>query len=169
MFTKCWKVYGKDGHRQRESFCRSRICDIGSDHLMEVINSDITGTHDYSIVRITLETETECDTAMFVQICDGLFENSRVGRIEVTDNPENIELPIAILEAYYLPSLPDQIAAILPDYDIKIFRMFPFRHIKYYDLHDPVSKDLCIREMLIHGDKVPRYIWSQYGFVKEGE
>ena len=57
--TMAWKVYGAPGHRQRESFCRSYIQDFsenGMTRIIEVENSDKTGTNDYSFVRITRDT-----------------------------------------------------------------------------------------------------------------
>ena len=56
MVTKSWKVYGFLGHRQRESFNKSYKWDFSEDdnvRIIEVENSDKTGTNDYTIVRIT--------------------------------------------------------------------------------------------------------------------
>ena len=50
MKTRAWKVYGIDGHRQRESFGKSYKYDFseGTDvRIIEVENSDKTGTNDY--------------------------------------------------------------------------------------------------------------------------
>ena len=54
--TRSWKVYGIEGHLQRESFNRSVKYDFsenGKVRILEILNSDQTGTNDYSIVRIT--------------------------------------------------------------------------------------------------------------------
>ena len=86
--TMAWKVYGARGHRQRESFCRSYIQDFsenGMTRIIEVENSDKTGTNDYSFVRITRDTAEECLQEMRGQISDGIFENSRTGVIELTE------------------------------------------------------------------------------------
>lgn len=84
--TKTWKVYGADGHRQRESFNDSYKWDFTSEkdgiRIIEVLNSDNTGTHEYSLVRITRNTPEECESELSGQISDGIFENSRVGKIE---------------------------------------------------------------------------------------
>lgn len=83
--TKAWKVYGIEGHRQRESFCQSYRYDFtkGDDiRIIEVENSDKTGTNEYSIVRITRNTVQECKDDFMGQLSDGVFENSRVGEIE---------------------------------------------------------------------------------------
>ena len=78
-----WKVYGQNGHRQRESFSESYKYDFskpGDVRIIEVLNSDYTGTNDYSIIRITRNTEEEVLSEFDGQITDGVFENSRVGK-----------------------------------------------------------------------------------------
>lgn len=83
--TRTWKVYGAEGHRQRESFCDSQKYDFsenGNVRILEILNSDQTGTNDYSIVRITRETAEECQEELDGQLSDGIFENSRFGKIE---------------------------------------------------------------------------------------
>lgn len=85
MKTRSWKVYGLEGHRQRESFCDSYINDFSNEkdgvRIIEVLNHDKTGTHEYSIIRITRNTEEECESDFWGQLSDGVFENSRVGKI----------------------------------------------------------------------------------------
>ena len=88
MFTKKWKVYGAYGHRQRESFAPSVRYDWseGKDtRIVEVQNADATGTHDFTVVIITCNTEVECNNELMGQLSDGIFENCRVGKIEVID------------------------------------------------------------------------------------
>lgn len=85
MVTKSYKVYGFLGHRQRESFNKSYKWDFSEDdnvRIIEVENSDKTGTNDYTIVRITRNTDEECEAELNGQISDGIFENSNVGDIE---------------------------------------------------------------------------------------
>lgn len=85
MVTKSWKVYGFLGHRQRESFNKSYKWDFSEDdnvRIIEVENSDKTGTNDYTIVRITRNTDEECEAELNGQISDGIFENSNVEDIE---------------------------------------------------------------------------------------
>lgn len=88
MVTRVWKVYGAEGHRQRISFDESFVWDFtGSPYsdgvrIIECLNSDKTGTNEYSIVKITRDTAEECEKELHAQISDGLFENSRVGKIE---------------------------------------------------------------------------------------
>ena len=82
--TKTWKVYGADGHRQRESFNTSYKYDFSNEtgvRIIEVFNSDVTGTNDYSIIRITRDSAEECERELDGQVSDGIFENSRVGKI----------------------------------------------------------------------------------------
>ena len=84
MTTRTWKVYGAPGHRQRESFNSSYkwdFFDAGCGVRIEVENSDKTGTNDYSIIRISCNTYEECYEQLRGQISDGVFENSRVGKI----------------------------------------------------------------------------------------
>lgn len=86
MFTKAWKVYGADGHRQRESFNESYrydfSCEEDGTRIIEVLNSDKTGTNDYSIIKITRDSLGQCIDEFWGQLYDGVFENSRTGRIE---------------------------------------------------------------------------------------
>ena len=73
MVTKLWKVYGFLGHRQRESFNKSYKWDFSEDdnvRIIEVENSDKTGTNDYTIVRITRNTAEECEAELNGQISD---------------------------------------------------------------------------------------------------
>lgn len=85
MVTRTWKVYGADGHRQRESFNSSYVCDFSDSYdgtrIIEVQNFDKTGTHDYSLVKITRDTAQLCDEEMEGQVSDGIFENCRVGKV----------------------------------------------------------------------------------------
>lgn len=85
MAVRTWKVYGVTGHRQRESFNKSYIMNFSMDdevRIIEVLNSDVTGTNDYTIVRIIRSTAEECEKELEGQISDGIFENSHVGSWE---------------------------------------------------------------------------------------
>lgn len=85
MITRTWKVYGANGHRQRESFNKSYTYDFSDNEdgtrIIEVQNADKTGTNDYSIVKITRDTAEECEQEFWGQVSDGIFENCRVGEI----------------------------------------------------------------------------------------
>lgn len=77
--TKTYHVYGFDGHRQRVSFQPSGSFDTWRGIHIDLLNSDKTGTNQYSVVRITAETEDACLRELAAQIEDGIFENSRTG------------------------------------------------------------------------------------------
>lgn len=83
--TRIWKVYGANGHRQRESFNKSYTYDFSNKEdgtrIIEVQNADKTGTNDYSIVKITRDTAEECEKEFWAQVSDGIFENCKVGEI----------------------------------------------------------------------------------------
>ena len=83
--TRTWKIYGMDGHRQRESFNESKkynFTDQNGVRIIEIINSDQTGTNEYSIICITRNNPEECFDELNGQLSDGIFENSRIGQIE---------------------------------------------------------------------------------------
>ena len=85
MVTRTWKIYGMEGHRQKESFNSSKTYDFSRDgvtRIVEVENSDKTGTNEYTILRITRDTAEDCENELWGQIDDGIFENCRTGRIE---------------------------------------------------------------------------------------
>lgn len=91
--TRAWKIYGKDGHRQRESFGESFKNDFSNGDdicILEVLNSDISGTNEYSIFIITRNTAEECESTLLSQLDDGIFENSNTGKEE--------EIPLSELE-----------------------------------------------------------------------
>jgi len=97
--TMAWKIYGTPGHRQKESFCSSFIHDFsenGKTRIVEVENSDKTGTNSYSLLRITRDSVDECLAEMRGQLSDGVFENSRTGEVELVEGThymdENMEL-----------------------------------------------------------------------------
>lgn len=84
-YTKTWRVYGLTGHRQRESFNESYKYDFTQGYkvrIIEVKNSDKTGTNAYTEISITRNSASECDRELDGQISDGIFENSRVGKIQ---------------------------------------------------------------------------------------
>lgn len=83
--TRTWRVWGANGHRQRESFEPSYKYDWteGEDiREVEVENSDKTGTNEYSIIRITRNTAEECEAELEGQLSDGIFEGVNYGKVE---------------------------------------------------------------------------------------
>ena len=76
-----WKVYGADGHRQRLSFGDS--FSFAHDNIScAVFNSDITGTNEYTILNVIASSIEECRKELVAQLCDGVFEDSKYGKIE---------------------------------------------------------------------------------------
>ena len=93
--TKIWRVYGAEGHRQRISFFDSWGYDFSKGdktRIIEVFNSDKTGTNEYSIIKITKNSEEECEKEFNGQLWDGIFENSRVGDFEKITEEEFNEI-----------------------------------------------------------------------------
>lgn len=95
--TRAWKVYGREGHRQRESFAESYTYDFSNKdngtRIISVLNSDKTGSNDFTIIQITRNTREECAREFDGQLLDGIFENSDVGKVEEIDP---IDLPLSV-------------------------------------------------------------------------
>lgn len=87
--TKTYKVYGMTGHRQHVSFEPSVVYDFSSEEctrILDIRNSDKTGTNEYTIVVVTRNTAEECENEIWGQVSDGIFENARVGKVEEIAN-----------------------------------------------------------------------------------
>ena len=83
--TRSWRIWGVDGHRQRESFNPSVQFEFSKGEDVRIVmieNADITRTNDYSIIRITRNSVEECEKELWGQLSDGIFENSNFGKIE---------------------------------------------------------------------------------------
>lgn len=123
-FTKGYLIRGNfDGekyHRNRESFFESREYDFTKlddtegyhpDHLgvrnIKILNSDITGTNDYSIVIITRDNEALCDREMEGQWSDGIFENCNVSLYEPL-SPEKTEYYIKRFKEHFDDTLSNE-------------------------------------------------------------
>ena len=91
-FKKEWKVYGVDGHRQRESFTDSFSFNTMNGAFIMVWNYDMTGTHEYTKVIVLAKNEKLCDEEFEAQLTDGIFENSKTGKIEVSKKTRTILL-----------------------------------------------------------------------------
>lgn len=92
MITRVWKIFGKDGHRQRESFDKSRkfyvydFLENGGEIIIEILNSDYTHTNSYSIIKITAGSSDLCLKHLLEEVSDGVFQNCCVGDIvEISD------------------------------------------------------------------------------------
>lgn len=98
-------VYGRDGHRQRESFNDSHIYNFSNDQdgtrIIEVQNADKTGTHDYTKLIITRDSISDCHDELDGQISDGIFENSATGRIEIVKEEPYFRLAERIRDSIY--------------------------------------------------------------------
>jgi hypothetical protein len=123
MVTRAWKIYGVEGHRQRESFNKSYVYNWseGSDtRIVEVENEDKTGTNEYSIVRITRNTEEECFDEFNAQLSDGIFENSRVGKIIEIANKSIKDVKEQIKNDWDAEDIEDIIEDLTFDDDLKV-------------------------------------------------
>lgn len=92
--TRTWVVYGREGHRQGESFNPSYQYDFSTPdetRVIRVYNSDETGSNLYSIVQITSDTESACEREFFGQVTDGIFENYYTGKIIEIPKHESLE------------------------------------------------------------------------------
>ena len=92
--SKVYHVYGEYGHRQRESFSESyELLNEKNNTMICVHNSDMTGTNDYTEIVIIAKSEKECDEILDVQLTDGIFENSRTGKV-ITIRTESVRIEI---------------------------------------------------------------------------
>lgn len=89
MVKRVWKVYGIEGHRQRETWSSSSSFETVIGNKVSVLNFDKTGTHEYSIIYIESPTFDGCFSELLAQISDGVFENSRVGKFEEIEHIES--------------------------------------------------------------------------------
>lgn len=87
MKAKAFRVYGKEGHRFRGSFFESQIVLLSGfpPVMMHVMNSDKTGTNEYSVLKFTCmfgELPNEAfEHIAEVQAYDGIFECCTIGDI----------------------------------------------------------------------------------------
>lgn len=51
----------------------------GNVRIVELLNSDIAGTNNFSIIRITRNTAEECERELEGRLSGGPFENVRTG------------------------------------------------------------------------------------------
>ncbi len=105
MVTKVWKVYGRNGHRQSRSFYPSSYLEIKDRNvIIYEMNSDVTGTNEYTLFAVTAENEALAKDECRGQISDGVFENANVGRREevpLTDEIREIMATIPNLRDLY--------------------------------------------------------------------
>lgn len=89
MLAVIYRIYGLEDHRQAESFNPSRVLDFRTNAngyerniIIKIGNFDKTGTHEYTELVVTAESEKKAYNEILAQISDGIFENCRVGKIE---------------------------------------------------------------------------------------
>lgn len=86
MIRTTFRVFGKEGHRQRASFGKSFkfIADRGNAHI-ECVCEDRTLTNSFVEVIITADSFKCCVNELNTQLSDGIFESCAVGKIIIRD------------------------------------------------------------------------------------
>lgn len=80
-----YRVFGRDGHRQRVSFGKSYSFTTFEDVDIKCFCEDKTGSNDYVDVVITAKDYKTAFDQMEKQLSDGIFENSRYGKVLLMD------------------------------------------------------------------------------------
>ena len=86
MVRVTFRVFGKDGQKQRASFGDSFEFGVfgGSAHI-KCLCEDYTLTNEFVDVIITSDSFKRCANELNAQISDGIFENCAVGKILIKD------------------------------------------------------------------------------------
>ena len=77
-----YRVYGRDGHRQRASFKLS-TCMRSNNVIISFNCYDCSGTHEYVDVVLLYHNDDEDRKEFSAQISYGFFENCNIGKIEL--------------------------------------------------------------------------------------
>lgn len=79
-----YRIYGKEGHRQKASWQKSVKFTTYGGFNIETWCFDRTGTHDYADMEVTADTVSPADLydEMQKQLDDGVFECCNYGKIE---------------------------------------------------------------------------------------
>lgn len=86
MIRATFRVFGKDGHRQRASFGDSFEFDtFGGNSHIECVCEDRTLTNQFVEVKVTADSFKRCANELNAQLSDGIFENCTVGKILIED------------------------------------------------------------------------------------
>lgn len=86
MIRTTFRVFGKDGHRQRASFGESfEFCTFGGTAKIELLCEDRTHTNSFVEVLITADSFICCMNELNAQLSDGIFESCAVGKILIWD------------------------------------------------------------------------------------
>ena len=84
MVRVTFRVFGKDGHRQRASFGESfEFGTLGGSAHVECLCEDRTLTNEFVDVVITADSFKRCANGLSAQLSDGIFESCTVGKISV--------------------------------------------------------------------------------------
>ena len=82
MVRVTFRVFGKDGHRQRASFGESfEFSTFGGDAHIECVCEDRTLTNKFVDVIITSDSFKRCADELNAQLSEGIFESCAVGEI----------------------------------------------------------------------------------------
>ena len=82
MVRVTFRVFGKDGHRQRASFGKSfEFVKLGGSAHIKCLCEDITLTNKFVDVIITADSLECCVAELNAQLSDGIFETCTVGKI----------------------------------------------------------------------------------------
>lgn len=86
MIRTTFRVFGKDGHRQRASFGKSfEFSTFGGAVKIECVCEDRTLSNSFVEVVITADSFKRCVTELNAQLSDGIFESCAVGMILIQD------------------------------------------------------------------------------------
>ena len=82
MVRVTFRVFGKDGHRQRASFGESfEFGTLGGSAHIKCLCGDRTLTNEFVDVIITADSFKRCADELNAQLSDGIFEACAVGKI----------------------------------------------------------------------------------------
>ena len=97
--TLLFRVYGRDGHRQKASFGKSCVCDLPGENeyipgsrIIEMRRADVTGTNQYAEIRITRDSMDDVMAELEGQLWDGFFENVKFGKVVAVVDGEEREI-----------------------------------------------------------------------------
>ena len=82
MVRVTFRVFGKDGHRQRASFGDSfEFGTLGGSAHIKCLCEDRTSTNEFVDVIVTADSFKRCANELNAQLSDGIFEMCAVGKI----------------------------------------------------------------------------------------
>ena len=81
MVRVTFRVFGKDGHRQRASFGKTYSFTTSDYVRIKCFCCDTTGSNSYVDVAITAKDYKTAMYQMEKQLSDGIFENCRYGKV----------------------------------------------------------------------------------------